>query len=195
MTPSEPWRILGAATFLTLALAGAVLREGQARADGREVGLPVREIDAGALLAGDPVALELGGYLPEGSSCPPGTEGDGPGSPFEASRGGWVALASLDREWRVAGAAAGRDEASRLGPLVVRGRAWCRGGVRPLLGLDVGVSQFHPDRQEAEAVDRLLRNSRADRGAVLALVSVGKDGRARLKGLAIGARRVELDWF
>lgn len=79
-----------------------------------------------------------------------------------------------------------------MGPVAVRGFARCLGdGIE----LDVGVRRFHADQSEAEALERALRPGGSGAGQAFALISVGRDGRARLQGVEVNGRRVELDWF
>ena len=63
--------------------------------------------------------------------------------------------------------------------------------------LDIGVDRFHADQDEAERIERALRARRADGSApsAFAVVSVGADGRARLKGVIVDGRRTDLTWF
>lgn len=189
----EPWVIGAAGAALGLALVGLVAFEGQARARGLEVALAMEAIDPRGLLTGHYAALELGESLPAGAPCPPGTERGPPTGPFEGRARGWVALRRAGSDWRVAGMADSRAGALRLGEAALRGGAECRGG---RVELDIGIARFHADQGEAEALERLLRASRPDGGPrTHALVSVGRDGRARLKGVRIDGRRVELDWL
>jgi hypothetical protein len=187
----EPVRIAGAAAVLALALAGLVLREGQARSSGQEVALLMGALNPRDLTTRRVVELQLLEPLDGGASCPPGTaarpdaffdwSGDGPV--------GWVALRVDGGRWRTAGWAETREAAGRLGPVVVRGNAVCRSGD---VELDLGLKRFHAGRSEAASIERLLQ--RGD-GRAEALISVGRDGRARLKGVRVDGRRVELEWF
>ena len=193
MRPAEPWRIVGAAGLLMLALTGLVAWEGRARATGREVALPMAAVDPRILLIGRGVPLELYQTLPEGLPCPPGTEAGAPAAPFEERRRAWVALTRAEDGWRVSGQAPRRAEAVRLGQVVVRGTASCFG--RGRIELDVGVPRFHADRSEAAAIGRALIGGQAGGQRAYALVSVGPDGRARLNGVEVNGRRVRLEWL
>jgi len=197
VSKAEAWRIGAAGAALAAALVGVLAWEGQARASGREVALPMAAVDPRAPLTGHYVALELQQDL-EGEACPPGTRADAPTGPFdERGRRRWVALRETPAGWRVAGAADTRAEARRLGGAVtVRGTANCYPGGPGLVELDIGVKRFHAGQREAEAIERRL----AERGPggsarAFALVSVGRDGRARLNGVLIDGRRVELRWW
>jgi hypothetical protein len=187
---AEALRIAGAGALLTLVLTGLVVREGQARAAGREVRLAMEGVDPRALLTGHYAALSLAEPLPAGAPCPPGTDRSPPTGPFESRPVGWVALAPAGAAWRPVAVAETRSGALRAGQVAVRGRLDCRAGER--LELDIGVRRFHASQREAEALEAALRDGGTQAYAV---VSVGRDGRARLKGVEAGGRRVTLDWF
>lgn len=194
-----PQRIVAAAVLLTLALVGMVVREGMARDRGREVLLVIDAHDPRSLLTGHYVQFQMQETLTAGTTCPPGIRG-----PDRTPR--WIALAPNGGHHSVAGAAASRAQALALGGIAVRGRVNCyegrepvapgRGEVspgtrRPRVDLDLGIRRFHADQQEAEAIGKsLLGGTEA-----FAVVSVGDDGKARLKGLVVGGRRTDLDWF
>jgi hypothetical protein len=57
----------------------------------------------------------------------------------------------------------------------------------------IGVSRFHIDQKRAEAMEKALRDRNAQ--PAYAVVSVGDDGKARLKGVIIGGQRADLTWF
>ena len=183
----QPWLIGGAGALLGAALIGLVSYEGQARAGGREVALEMEGVDPRGLLTGHYARLALRHRLPPGAACPPGTE-----TRTSPEKRGWVALAPAGRAWRVRGQTPGRAEALRHGPVAVRGFARCSGAD---VELDVGVRRFHADQSEAEALERALRPGRAEAAQGYALISVGRDGRARLKGVEVEGRRVDLDWY
>lgn len=193
MRLGEPIRIGAAGAALVLGLLGLVAREGHARATGQEVALPMEALDPRGPLTGHYVELELREALPEGAPCPPGAQEATRGS-FEGMTPAWVALNPVGPGWRVAAIAPTRREALRLGRVAVRGSASCGGD--QAVDLAVGIKRFHADQGEAEAMERLLRNRRPGEPVrAYALVSVGRDGRARLNGVQIDGRRVELDWF
>ncbi|HEX2561553.1 GDYXXLXY domain-containing protein [Phenylobacterium sp.] len=185
MIRALPIRILGAAALLIAALVALVVYEGQARASGREVRLAMEAFDPRSLLTGHYAALQLADALPAGARCPDG--GDE----------GWIALRPEGSVHRLAGVAKTREGALKLGPVAVRGTASCIGGgaeEAQRVVLDIGVDRLHADQTEAEALEAALRAG-PDRPEALAVVSVGRDGRARLKGVIVGGRRTDLDWF
>ena len=186
------WRILIVAAGLIAALVGLVISESRARASGREVALPMEAVDPRNLLTGHYVALRLTQRLPAGQPCP-----DSP-SAYEAGK--WLGLTGQGRFVRTAEsrqAALGGDAAQ-----AVRGGVYC---ARMAFGdregdavtLDIGVDRFHADQDEAQRIERALPARRADGSApsAFAVVSVGADGRARLKGVIVDGRRTDLTWF
>jgi hypothetical protein len=65
-----------------------------------------------------------------------------------------------------------------------------------VLHLDLGIDRFYVNQAEAQRIERALAEQRNDaRRRVLAIVSIGRDGIARLKGLIIDGRRMELNWL
>ena len=83
----------------------------------------------------------------------------------------------------------------------VRGGAYCARmafveNEQNAVTLDIGVDRFHADQQEAQAIDKALAARRAGQPAsAFAAISVGRDGRARLKGVVIVGRRTDLSWW
>jgi len=64
------------------------------------------------------------------------------------------------------------------------------------ISLDLGVDRIHLDQAGAEALEAELRRVRpGGEPPGYAVLSIGRDGRARVKGLIVGKRRVDLDWF
>ena len=199
-----PARIVTAAGLLALALIGLVVREGVARAQGREVRLAIEAYDPRSLLSGHYLQFQIQDRPAGDSACPPGAEGD----PRSRIRG-WIALVPAGGRHRAAGFADSRAGAERLGPVAVRGRLTCLPRGRPgpegaqmepemTAVLDLGVDRFHAEQDQAERMEAaLVRGAEGmpDGETPLAVVSVGRDGKARLKAVVIGGRRTDLDWF
>lgn len=186
MKPGLPIRIVAAAVVLVLALVALVVREGTARAAGQEVVLAIEAYDPRSPLGGHYVAFQL---QDAAASCPPGVRDYG----VPAAK--WVALTRDGPRHRVSGAAATRAQAMALGQVVVRGRAFCvqpPGG--PRVNLEVGVDRFHADQQEAQSIERALAGNRENAFA-FAVISAGRDGKARLKGIIVNGRRTDLTWL
>lgn len=184
-------RILAAAVVLALALVALVAREHQAREAGTEVRLAVGLVDPRELLTGHYVQLNYAQPMAAGEACPKTRPDDR-----------WVALApGAGDVHRAVGAATTREAAAALGPVQVRGQLNClegdEAGTRPgMLTLHIGADRFHADQQQAEALERRLRQVRPeDPASAFAVVSVGDDGRARLVGLVVDGRRTELSMF
>lgn len=190
--PPPPVRILAAAVVLTLALVGLVVREGVARQQGRELVLPITGYDPRELLTGHYVRFQFRSEFPTGTPCPPGSGG------YSRRPDAWVALTPQGDHYVASGAALSRAAARRLGPVVVRGDIDCLARAAPettWVILNLGPERLHVDQAQAEAIQNVLLADRDGPASGYAVISVGIDGRARLKGLSAGGRRVDLTWF
>ncbi|HPA38937.1 MAG TPA: GDYXXLXY domain-containing protein [Phenylobacterium sp.] len=186
---SYPVRIGAVALLLVALLVGLVVRETAARTQGTELRLTMQALDPRDLLTGHYAALDFGQALPLGAACPTGL---GP-----EDKPGWIAFTPGPVSARVTGFAADRASAARLGPIVAKGKASCWRDTSDLKGpgrvaLDLGVRRFHADQKRAEAVEAALRGR--EPGAAIGVLSVGKDGKPRLKGVIIAGQRMDLDW-
>ena len=196
--PSIPLRIAAAAATLALALVVLVVREGMARAEGQEVVLAISGFDPRALLTGHYVQFRITQQIAAGAPCPPGSAEAG------QTRRAWVALRRAGGHHAASGAAASRADALRLGEIAVIGAMICQPildssaeaapGARSV-DLDLGVDRLHVDQPRAQAIETALRDPRAASGPAYAVLSVGLDGRARLRGLIVAGKRTNLDWF
>lgn len=82
--------------------------------------------------------------------------------------------------------------------MVVRGDIDCLARAAPettWVILNLGPERLHVDQAQAEAIQKVLLADRDGPASGYAVISVGIDGRARLKGLSAGGRRVDLTWF
>ncbi|MES3029703.1 MAG: GDYXXLXY domain-containing protein [Pseudomonadota bacterium] len=191
-----PARILGAGLLLVVLLVGLVVYESRARTAGQEVVLAMEAVDPRNLLTGHYVSLRLTQALLPGQSCPPRTQ------PY--SEGGWLALGADGAQHRFVGAGPTREAAkAKGGDVLIRGGVYCSrvavgevGESREAVTLDIGVERFHAGQDQAQAMETALRGRR-DPGAApaFAVVSVGDDGRARLKGVILDGKRTNLDWW
>lgn len=184
-------RILAAAAVLVGLLVALVVSENLARTRGREVRLPMEAVDPRELLTGHYVALQLTQLQAPGQPCPPGSS--------SAMKPGWIALTPSATGDRVTGVAADRAAAAKFGPIQLKGTASCWGDPRDSanparVNLDIGVRRFHADQEAAEGFDKALRSRKVGEVSAWALVSVGEDGRARLKGVIIGHHRADMTW-
>lgn len=193
MIASLAWRILAAGAVLALTLVGLVVFESRARAAGQEVLLPMEAVDPRNLLTGHYSSLRLTQQLPPGVACP---------SRNSSHRdGAWLGLKRDGSQHRFAGTAKSREAALKLGEVAVRGGAYCARmafaeGDLNAVTLDIGVDRFHAEQSEAQAIDKALAGRRPGEPVnALAAVSVGADGRARLKGVVIDGKRTDLDWW
>lgn len=186
-------RILIVAGLCAAALVGMVIAEGNARAGGLEAVLPMEAVDPRALLSGHYVQINLTQQLEPGVECPPGGE---------TSK--WIALRQDGDIYRLTGGADSREGALQHGPVPVRGSFFCSAAVAapdqpPVPGwitLRLGVDRFHINQTDALRIEQVLREQRADEATrAFAIVSIGRDGRARLRGLMIDGERLELTWL
>jgi hypothetical protein len=193
MKIEAPPRILAVAAICAASLIGLVISEGYAREGGQEITLPMAAVDPRSLLQGHYVQLNFTDRLEPTEVCPESGDWD------------WVALRREGDIYVAAGGALSRDEAQRVGPLPVKGTFTCSPptpaseGVEPMPGwltLDLGVDRFHINQADAMRIDRVLREQRADQETrAFAILSVGRDGRVRLRALLIDGERFELSWL
>lgn len=185
-------RILIVTALSILGLIGLVVSEGLARQSGQEILLRMEAVDPRSLLSGHYVVMNLTERLDAGEQCPPGAEGE------------WLAFRADEGEiYALAAGAETRDAARQIAPVALRGAFTCNApiespGAEPFPGwvqLDIGVDRFHIDQTEAMRIESVLRAQTPDAAPrAYAIVSVGNDGRARLKGLMIDGERLELNW-
>lgn len=196
-------RIAAVGGAAALGLIALVAWESHARENGTEVRMAMEAFDPRNLLTGHYAAIELRDELPDGSPCPPLAEPDRRGRV-------WIVLRRAGDRDRVAAGFATRAEAESLGVgVVVLGRVDCQSpnaapasrGLPTVIRTDLGVERFHADQDEAEAIERALARGGGrpvEDGrlpAAFAVISVGDDGRARLKGVIVEGRRIDLDFF
>lgn len=193
---SAPIRILIVAALCIAGLIGLVVRETMARDAGREVLLPMEAVDPRALLQGHYVIVDIRDRLEADEQCPPST----------ISGEGWIALAPGDPAYRVVGAARIPEEAATGAPgeVLVRGDFYCQAPMPEQVDvpaqpgwvtIGINTDRFYVDQSGAQRIERVLRDQTLDTpGRVYAIVSIGEDGRARLKGLQVDGERLELSW-
>lgn len=193
MKIKAPPRILIVAIVCIVALIGLVVREGAARDSGVEALLPMEAVDPRSLLSGHFVMINLAQQLEPGAPCPQG----GPDSK-------WLALQQEGDIYVVAGGAGSRDAAQQIGPLPVRGAFDCwempaateGAPATNVLRLHLGIDRFHINQTDALRIEEILRDQQpGEQARAFAIVSIGRDGRARLKGLVVDGERLELRWL
>lgn len=189
-----PLRILAVAGFLALLLVGLVISENRARDAGQEVTLAMEAVDPRSLLTGHYIDLDLTQRMPPGRPCPTDLVNRG--------RQGWLALKPAGDRHVLAGSGDTREDAGKFGAVLVKGNAWCRdlgdvgGQAQAAVSLEIGVDRFHTAQVDAERMERELRARIVGQPAqAFAIVSVGQDGRARLKAVIIEGKRMDLDWW
>lgn len=194
MKVGAPVRILAVAAACAVILVGFVINEGAARANGQEVLLPVEGADPRDLLSGHYVQLAFDRRLEPGEVCPPAQNGD------------WAALRGRGDIYVVVGGGGSRAEVEQVGPLPVKAHYTCTPtlpssgdegtGALGRIHLNLNIERFYVSQTEEERIETALAAQRNDASRrVLAIVSVGRDGIARLKGLVIDNERLELNWL
>lgn len=188
-----PHRILAVAGLCAAALIALVISEGVARDSGQEITLPMEAVDPRALLSGHYVQLNFTDRLEANDTCPASSDGE------------WVALRPQGNIYIAVGAAESRDQAEGLGPLPVKGTFTCsaptpaQDGVEAMPGwltLNLGVDRFHINQTDATRIERVLREQRpGEETRAFAILSVARDGRARLRALLIDNERFDLSWL
>lgn len=194
MIPSAPLRILIVAALCIAGLIFLVAREGMARDAGAEALLAMEAVDPRALLQGHYVIVDIRERLEPGERCPPGV----------AEPAGWIALRRDGEAYRVAAATTTRAFALQRGDLAVLGDYYCQEPIpeQPDLpaqpgwvSIDIGTDRYYASQQQALRIERVLREQNTgEPGRVFAIVSIGPDGRARLRGLMVDGERLELGW-
>jgi hypothetical protein len=197
--PPAWMRILGVAAASILALVVLVVHEGLARDAGTEIVMPMQPVDPQALLSGHYVAVSLSEPLAAGQACPPGAEtGVLPTFDPTLRKPRWVALAPGGGHSRVVGVADTQAAARRFSALTAHGDAYCVPTV-PDTGGSVatwlGVDRFYLDQADAQRVAAAMSPTSEGPAPVLAIISVGADGRARMKGVTVGAQRIAPGWL
>lgn len=193
MKVAAPTRIVAVAAICALSLVGLVVNESLVRQSGEEITLPMEAVDPRALLTGHYVQLNFTDRLEPTETCPAAGDWD------------WIALRREGDIFVAAGGAPSRDEAQRLGSLPVKGSFMCspptpaQAGVEGMPGwltLDLGVDRFHINQTDAQRIELVLREQRlGEETRAFAILSVGHDGRARLKALLIDGERFDLSWL
>lgn len=193
MKIEAPPRILAVAAICAASLIGLVISEGYARDGGQEITLPMAAVDPRSLLQGHYVQLNFTERLEPTEVCP------------ESGDWEWVALRREGDVYVAAGGAPSLEEAQRVGPLPVKGTFTCSpptpasAGVEPMPGwltLDLGVDRFHINQADALRIESVLREQRPGEDThAFAILSVGRDGRARLRALLIDGERFDLSWL
>jgi hypothetical protein len=196
--PAAWIRILAVAAITVLALVGLVVHEQLARDAGAEIRMAMEPVDPQALLSGAYVEVSPTDVLPVGQACPPGaTEGVFPGANLGQRPAHWLALAQHGATWSVAGVAETREAAARFAPLTTRGDAYCIAAVPDAPGsvtAELGVDRVSLSQDEAKRISALVDTPTGPR-PVQALISIGADGQARMKGLVVNGQRLELTWY
>lgn len=188
-------RILAVAALCAASLIALVVSEGIARESGQEALLPMEAVDPRSLLQGHYVELRLIQRLEPNESCPQVEDG-----------AEWLAFYRGGNDVLIfAGGAPSREGAKQIAPVPVKGTFTCS---EPVIGadgdpgmpgwvqIDIGVDRFHINQTAALRIERVLREQGpGEETRAFAIVSIGRDGQARLKGLMVDGERLELSWL
>lgn len=188
MTMHAAPRIMIVAGLCVASLIGLVVREGLARDGGVEITLPMQAVDPRDLLSGHYVTVRLSEALAPGEPCPQAL-GDG----------SWLAFGPRGATHTLLGSASTRQEALEVGPIPVEGSFTCNppGEMQPgAVFVDLGVDRFYINQTDAERIERVIRAQSPNKETrAYAILSIGRDGHARLKGLLVDNERFELNWL
>ena len=178
--------ILAAGAFLSLALAGGVYVNATGVASGREMIVRAQGFDPRDFLSGHYVRLSYD-FSSTASGAPECVirKGASIWAGFEARPGKMESTAPTY--------ACNRDALPK-GLLALKGKATGYGRI------DFGIERFYAPQKDAERIEKALQRFNPDvppekQPPVYAILSVGKDGQARLKALLLGDERIELSWL
>jgi hypothetical protein len=192
---NAPLRILIVAGICVVALIALVLNESAARSGGTEVLLPMEAVDPRSLLSGHYVTVMPQQQLDPTETCP-----------MQLTQSDRVSLAPTG-ETVSGGSIYGLANPTATLPdaLTVKGSFTCNEPIAPAEGvagapgwiqLDLNINRFHINQTEALRIEQVLRDQNVtEQTRAYAIVSIGRDGRARLKGLLIDGQRLELNWL
>jgi hypothetical protein len=188
-------RIMAVAALCVAALIALVVSEGIARESGQEALLPMEAVDPRSILQGHYVDLRLIQRLEPDVPCPQ-VEGGAEWLAFTRESNG---VLTFD------GGARSRDGAQQMGSVPVKGTFTCS---EPVVGfegapgtpgwvqVDLGVDRFHINQADALRIEEVLSQQRpGEEVRALAIISIARDGQARLKGLMVDGERLELNWL
>lgn len=174
-TASKTWRAIGAVVALELAVLGSMVWDRVSLLqNGREIELDVVPVDPRSLFRGDYVILSYDISRFDGGKV----EGTTPrGQPI---------YVTIERDaagkWQVLRAAAKPPANGTAVTLKARTERWRFGPVRPGTPVQAqyGIESYFIPEGTGRALEKLVREKR-----ITAVVAVGKDGTAALKGLKV----------
>lgn len=178
--------ILAAGAFLSVMIVGAVYVNASAVASGQEVIVRAQGFDPRSFLSGHYVMLSY-----DFSSTASGT----PDCVIRKGAPIWAGFAAQPGKMESTAPtyACSRNELPK-GLLALKGKATGYGRI------DFGIERFYAPQKDAERIEKALQRFNPDippdkQPPVYAVMSVGKDGQARLKALLLGEERIELSWL
>lgn len=186
-------RILVVAGLCAASLIGLVISEGAARQAGQEIVLPMAAVDPRELLSGHYVRIQITERLAPGEPCPE-----------QDAAHDWLAFAPSGAVHVLVGSAASREDAQQVGPVPAKGTFTCSpGGLNadgtPGAGavwIDLGIDRFYINQADALRIERAMREQQpGGETRVFVIVSIGRDGQARLMGVMVDGERLDLNWL
>jgi uncharacterized membrane-anchored protein len=178
--------ILAAGAFLSLMLAGAVYVNASAVAAGQEVIVRAQGFDPRSFLSGHYVMLAY-----DFSNAPTGA----PECAFREGARIWAGFTAKPgkNETAYPTFACARGDLP-AGLVAFKGKATGYGRV------NYGLERFYAPQKDAERIEKALMRFNPDippdkQPPVYAVMSIDKDGQARLKALLLGDERIELSWL
>jgi uncharacterized membrane-anchored protein len=179
--------ILAAGAALSVIIAGAVALNANAVATGKEITVQAHGFDPRDFLAGHYVRLAYDFSTPTIAA---------PDCYNKKGATIWVALAptpGTTNDLQASKVACSRADL-HSDALALKGKS--SGYSR----IEFGIERFYATQKDAERIEKALRGFNPDASAeaqppVYAVLSVGKDGQARLKALLLGGERINLSWL
>ncbi len=182
--------IIAAGALLSLILGGAVALNANAVAVGQEVIVTAHGFDPRDFLAGHYVRLAYDFSTPTIAA---------PDCYNKKGATVWVSLSTPPGMTDLQAADVACSRAELNSGLVLKGKS--TGYSR----IEFGIERFYATQEDAERIEKALRGINPgaptemqppeEQIRVRAVLSIGKDGQARLKALLLGNERIDLSWL
>jgi uncharacterized membrane-anchored protein len=182
------WALLGVVAVLQVGVLGKMVADRIALLkSGREVILPVHPVDPRDFLRGDYVVLGYDVSILEAGEAELGQ----PVSSFERGDPVYVIWKKVNQGWSLKSLSSLRPEGASSDEVVVKARI---GSVWPVAANDnrrrfmlrYGIESYFVPEGQGHPLEEAVRQNKME-----AIVAVGADGTAALKGLVIGGERRE----
>lgn len=172
---------------LSAGLVGAAVHHVRAVAAGTEILLLTEGFDPRGLLRGHYAEVR---YRINSASAVPSEINNS-----VAFERGFVTIVPADGDWAVVAVTRARPSSVPAGGHAIAAKV--RGSAEPSGYLDIlyGIERVYAQQSEAEALERTLRGPDEETGEVRMAVSLGAEGRLRLKGIVIDGERRDFTWW